>query len=76
MITKAKLKTKIREAIYAGNIGIHELMTFYGSADAAAIERVDAMFKSDDTDQAWHIVKDYLRSNNQLTTFVNERKKK
>jgi hypothetical protein len=75
-MTKSKLKAQIREAIYAGNIGIHELMAFYGSADSETVDTVDNMFKSDNADQAWHTVKDYLRSRNQLTTFVNERKKK
>ena len=75
-MTKTKLKTKIREAIYAGNIGIHELMVFYKEADPSLINQVDDMFKRDDTDHAWHVVKDFLRSIGKLVSLNSEQKTK
>ena len=76
MITKAKLKNQIREAIYAGKVGIHELMVFYGFAEQSVIDKVDEMFKADNADLAWHTVKDYLQSHGKLVTLVAEAKLK
>lgn len=73
-MTKSKLKHKMSEAIYQGNIGIHELMTFYQIADDGMKSKVEAMFNSDNMEQAWHTIKDFLQSKGQLVKLTLEKK--
>jgi hypothetical protein len=69
-MTRDKLKHKISEAIYQGNIGIHELMTFYQIADENTKNKVEVMFNSDNMEQAWHTVKDFLKTNGKLVVLT------
>lgn len=69
-----KKPTEMTEALYQGNVGIHELMMFYQSADEPLVDKVDAMFKADQIEQAWHIVKDYLQLKGQLIRVTLEKK--
>ena len=74
-MTKEKLKGAMKEAIYQGNIGIHELMTFYQIADEPIKTKVESMFNSDNVDQAWHTIKDFLQSKGKLVKLTLEQKK-
>lgn len=76
MMTKQKLKHKMSEAIYQGNIGIHELMTFYQIADEGMKNKVESMFNSDNMEQAWHTIKDFLQSKGKLIKLTLEKKNK
>jgi hypothetical protein len=49
-------------------------MMFYQSADESLISKVDAMFKSEQIEQAWHTVKDYLQLKGQLVNVTLEKK--
>jgi hypothetical protein len=69
-----KKSTELIETLYQGNVGIHELMMFYQSADESLISKVDAMFKSEQIEQAWHTVKDYLQLKGQLVNVTLEKK--
>lgn len=73
-MTKQKLKHKMSEAIYQGNIGIHELMTFYQIADEPLKSKVETMFNSDNMEQAWHTIKDFLQSKGKLVKLTLEKK--
>lgn len=66
-MTKSQLKKKISEAIYDGNVGIHELMLFQIHADDQLKHTVESLFNSDKIDQAWHVIKDFLMSQGKLT---------
>lgn len=72
-MTKSKLKSIILEAIYSGMVGIHELMMFYREADVELVNKVDSLFKTDRTDEAWHVVKDFLNRKGQLTTLAENK---
>lgn len=76
MMTKQSLKHKMSEAIYQGNVGIHELMTFYQIADDDTKNKVESMFNADNMEQAWHTIKDFLQLNGKLVKLTLEKKNK
>ena len=62
------IRESIDEMISGQMVGIHELMVFYKEADKDTIDQVDHLLKSNRTEQAWDIVKEFLTSIGKLYT--------
>lgn len=62
-MTKAQLRKEgfdIREAAYAGNIGIMELSKFYQTADSRKVEEFKKLLENKDYKKAWALVQSTL----------------
>jgi hypothetical protein len=59
-------KIVTKETIYKGNLGIAELMRFYGIADPDSRSKVDSLFAKKQDKTAWHVVVAYLKSHGML----------
>jgi GH24 family phage-related lysozyme (muramidase) len=63
---KLEIKNILKEVFYNKMVGIHELVLFYHSADEILINKVDALFKHGNNEDAWELVKKFLIDTNQV----------
>jgi len=67
-----KLTDLIKEAIYTGMVGIHELTLFYDSADPELKLEVDMMLENGHVEKAWETILNFLKKIGKLTVLTED----